>query len=892
MTIFSLGVILALWVKNIVSSGDLQKKQVIVSRKIDDILNDLFDLICQDFILNWYSDLAKDSAKFSSIVQYNLWLVFERFYRKLEKLDVVTFLTQDFVNTLLVHFADSRVANKKSKEYNGEKFELHSWLENDETETTLLRNIAHVLLYQLLPEEHYDLKPLRYLLREIVTVNVLKSSVDYLCDPHVINSFLLSWLKHRKNIHFKHTRYFSYAATYEEFYTIIEKCEDLEQLKYLRYKIMTEIMDVTAIINIQKHQGVDTHDDALPRTKSKGDLLRSRNLPRYLNQLGVAKSQCEKKIFSLGGKDYVRREKNAAKNEVTVLPFDKIMKTNSARQCFINYLENEAANHNAPVLVSFWAAIQNMSLSSKKNWHVMGTEIYTQFVSSSNSPIRMLLDRSCLKQMQAFLTGDHTADAFFKAQNEIFIYLNRKHYLSFIVSDDYHQYVDDKNESVLERSIRVSNSEELIDSIRIAEHTSNAQRRLQEIKEKISNKTEALKALSSIQHTNETRMKKIIDNLHTETKELKEEEKRLELHLERIDLWIDNFENFKAQVYNVEVIVEDNKQLIWAYISINVMEGKDSRGWVIGRTLEDFKAFYDQIKLLYPNHKICKETKQSAFQMAKSKFRLNKIDDKALESKKNELNEILQNVVGDKHLALSEISLAFFSQTPELLRGDSNIRETENKFSLAKLFNSFQINRTEYDEDEDDINDELFCDNPDSHNSDKEDYGKDWIAQPMYSLIAEVFELSGVSKWLRRTLISFVQITFGRSINKQLRETIKWLYSEDMVLYYLLTFKEALWPDGELITASAPCSNEEKLAIRNKLKYMLLKNIPDVAKNLIGPDNAQKGLVKIFELLQDVKLNKHLFYTMIEILLRKLFPDVFRLRSSQRLPIPTTFEEY
>lgn len=50
--------------------------------------------------------------------------------------------------------------------------------------------------------------------------------------------------------------------------------------------------------------------------------------------------------------------------------------------------------------------------------------------------------------------------------------------------------------------------------------------------------------------------------------------------------------------------------------------------------------------------------------------------------------------------------------------------------------------------------------------SNKEDYGKDWIAQPMYSLIAEVFELTGVFKWLRRTLISFVQVTFGRSINK------------------------------------------------------------------------------------------------------------------------------
>lgn len=86
------------------------------------------------------------------------------------------------------------------------------------------------------------------------------------------------------------------------------------------------------------------------------------------------------------------------------------MKTGSSRQCFINFLENEPNNKNAHNLVSFWAAVQNMHLSSKKNWHVMATEIYTQFVSSSSSPIRMLLDRSCLKQMQAFLTGDHVRE--------------------------------------------------------------------------------------------------------------------------------------------------------------------------------------------------------------------------------------------------------------------------------------------------------------------------------------------------------------------------------------------------------------------------------------------------------------------------------------------------
>lgn len=44
--------------------------------------------------------------------------------------------------------------------------------------------------------------------------------------------------------------------------------------------------------------------------------------------------------------------------------------------------------------------------------------------------------------------------------------------------------------------------------------------------------------------------------------------------------------------------------------------------------------------------------------------------------------------------------------------------------------------------------------------------GKDSIAEPLYSLMGEVFDMAGVFKWLRRSVISFVQITYGRTINR------------------------------------------------------------------------------------------------------------------------------
>lgn len=46
------------------------------------------------------------------------------------------------------------------------------------------------------------------------------------------------------------------------------------------------------------------------------------------------------------------------------------------------------------------------------------------------------------------------------------------------------------------------------------------------------------------------------------------------------------------------------------------------------------------------------------------------------------------------------------------------------------------------------------------------DTGKDSVAEPLFTFLEELCELRGVSKWLRKTLISFVQITYGKTITK------------------------------------------------------------------------------------------------------------------------------
>ncbi len=45
---------------------------------------------------------------------------------------------------------------------------------------------------------------------------------------------------------------------------------------------------------------------------------------------------------------------------------------------------------------------------------------------------------------------------------------------------------------------------------------------------------------------------------------------------------------------------------------------------------------------------------------------------------------------------------------------------------------------------------------------------RDTVAESLYALIGELFDMRGVFRWLRRSLMAFVQITYGSSISRQI----------------------------------------------------------------------------------------------------------------------------
>lgn len=55
-----------------------------------------------------------------------------------------------------------------------------------------------------------------------------------LCDPDYINRKLISYIDYRQRLSEDTKKTYTYAATYEDFIKLIDKCNDIEHLKQIR----------------------------------------------------------------------------------------------------------------------------------------------------------------------------------------------------------------------------------------------------------------------------------------------------------------------------------------------------------------------------------------------------------------------------------------------------------------------------------------------------------------------------------------------------------------------------------------------------------------------------------------------------------------------------------
>ncbi|XP_021080862.2 sorting nexin-25 isoform X3 [Mesocricetus auratus] len=628
-----------------------------------------------------------------------------------------------------------------------------------------------------------------------------------------------------------------------------------------RYQIVVEIIQATTISSfpqLKRHKGKES-------AAMKTDLLRARNMKRYINQLTVAKKQCEKRIRILGGPAYDQQEDGALEEgegpqSQKILQFEDIMTNPFYRERFGTYMERMDKG----TLIGFWESVEHLKSANKNEIPQLVGEIYQNFfVESKEIPV----EKSLYKDIQQCLVGNKGIEVFSRIQADVYEALRDRYYPSFIVSDLYERLMMKEGEKqdaqqTSDRDELSSGSEAGEEAIEgtsgISDQASFAVNKLRELSEKLEYKRQAL---SSIQNAPKPD-KKIISKLKDEILLIEKECADLQLHMARTDWWCENLGLWKATINSAEVTEENGEQMPCYFVRVNLQEvgGVETKNWTVPRRLSEFQNLHRKLSECVPSLK-----KVQLPSLSKLPFK--SIDHKFLEKSKNQLNKFLQNLLSDERLCQSEALYAFLSPSPDYLKV-IDVQGKKTSFSLSsfleKLPRDFFSHQEEEMEEDSDLSDY----------GDDVDGKKDALAEPCFMLIGEIFELRGMFKWVRRTLIALVQVTFGRTINKQIRDTVNWIFSEQMLVYYINTFRDAFWPNGKLAPPTRIRSEAQSQDTKQRAQQKLLENIPDTLQSLVGQQNARHGIIKIFKALQETRANKHLLYVLIELLLTELCPEL------------------
>ncbi|XP_056658938.1 sorting nexin-25 isoform X1 [Monodelphis domestica] len=843
------------------SHESIQSRRVVISHNMDKALKEVFDYSYRDYILSWYGNLSRDEGQLYHLLSEDFWEVAKQLRHRLSHVDVVKVVCSDVVKTLLTHFCDLKAAHARQEEQ-PRPFLLHACLRNSDEEVRFLQTCSRVLVFCLLPSKDVQSLSLRIVLAEILTTKVLQPVVELLSDPDYINQMLLAQLEYREQVNEHHKKAYTYAPSYEEFIKLINSNSDVEFLKQLRYQIVVEIIQATTISSfpqLKRHKGKET-------AAMKADLLRARNMKRYINQLTVAKKQCEKRIRLLGGPNYDQQEDGASDEgdgpqSQKILQFEDILANPSYREHFRIYMERMDKR----ALISFWESVEYLKNANKNEIPQLVGEIYQNFFVESRE---ISVEKSLYKEIQQSLVGNKGIEVFYRIQGDVYETLKDRYYPSFIVSDLYDRLIkkeEEKSASQLisdkdEASQGSEAGEETMEegNGRINEQASYAVNKLRELNEKLDYKKQALHSIQNAPKPD----KKIVSKLKEEIITMEKECSDLQLHIARTDWWCENLGMWKASINSGEVIEENGEQMPCYFVMVSLQEvgGVETKNWTVPRRLSEFQNLHRKLSECFPSLK-----KVQLPSLSKLPFK--SVDHKFMEKSKNQLNIFLQKLLSDERLCQSEALYAFLSPSPDYLKV-IDVQGKKSTFSLSSFlerlprdFFSHQEEEAEEDSDLSDYGDDV-------------DGKKDALAEPCFMLIGEIFELRGMFKWVRRTLIALVQVTFGRTINKQIRDTVNWIFSEPMLVYYINVFRDAFWPNGKLAPPTPPRSEEQSQETKQRAQQKLLENIPDMLQSLVGQQNARHGIIKIFNALQETRANKHLLYVLMELLLIELCPEL------------------
>ncbi|XP_012675653.2 sorting nexin-19 isoform X2 [Clupea harengus] len=119
-----------------------------------------------------------------------------------------------------------------------------------------------------------------------------------------------------------------------------------------------------------------------------------------------------------------------------------------------------------------------------------------------------------------------------------------------------------------------------------------------------------------------------------------------------------------------------------------------------------------------------------------------------------------------------------------------------------------------------------------------------------------------------------IRLLFGTLIDRWLEVKVCNLTCTQYWVTYLRVLQEAVWPGGRLPLLPRPQrSPQEKEDTRQRSLHCLMKLLPDLVSDLLGSEKYRLSWQTVLDSLQDPHINRHLVYSIWDLLLEILIPE-------------------
>ena len=812
--------------------------------------------------------------------------------------------------------------------------EQFPYLSSSEAERDFLQQVCDVVFCATLPRNVLNCSGVRSLVREFVVSHLFLPSIERLCDPDFINQHLLLYLEHKEKGAKKAKTKYAKAATYESFMRYIQKCKNIDELQHTRELILMDIIQARAVLKMKSDrvQTGSLRGPDIPIPAEKAEKLRSRkNLPAYINQLTNARTVCEKHLRKLGGPDYVSTAQAHLSTSSTSagsrVSFDHMMASQEIRSVFGKFLETLSAAH----LLECWEhieAIRELRSDEQKDALVA---VHDTFLASC-APKYVDADPQLVAGCRGS-NGDTSSEwvgAAVEVQKQLRLQLHSQFYNSFLMSPVYLEFrtaapasvpSDEQQVSLLQEGPHRSPDSPVFFEQGPPEEGRH-EKRLRGLRQDLADTMTSLKEIPSSavspaaaqrKQALEKKQKLIVSELH-----------ELENYMERAEDWFGAMGEWCVHVSAVDISSEggtnDPAFMLMVAQSMASLKAEDvhhfddafehlpsimassgdgqllssiesndgpplhveSRrkshsigaedsdistserpsptaeisegssiahekfrdGWVIQRKLSEFRSLHAKLSQI--------DFSISLPSPPRPKFSLPLLAASPTvpvdEWQKycTQLSEYLGHVLGSETLQGCEEVFLFLSPPYQMVLKADTSEEAVKKPSILPGYLKELLTSTKVES----------------------------LVDPLFSLLVEIFEVGDWKMLFRKQLMDLMQFAFGADFDRQVQETIAWYVSEPMLICYLEEARDSLWPNGAPRENTTPRTNEEKQATKEMAREKLLRNPPVLLQSIVGSKNCQIGLEKAFQAFQNPNANKQLFYSVLEVLLRAVVPEL------------------